>query len=113
MTTLVVSYAGERSARFDRGYYRTHHLPLVKETWGPQGMETISAFYPEENDPGAGPDTGVIAVCLCGFRDDAALHAAPSLPDTRAVMDDLPHFTDLKATQHVLSSPPSSSKEAK
>ena len=104
MTTLVVSYAGTKNARFDRAYYRTHHLPLVKKTWGPHGMETISVFYPEDDDGEAGPDTGIIAVCLCEFSDDAALHAALTLPATRAVMDDLPHFTELKATQHVLSS---------
>ena len=112
MTMLVVTYAGTKKARFNRAYYRTRHLPLVKKTWGPFGMETISAFYPEDNDGEAGPDAGIGAVCLWGFRDKAALQAALASSATSTVMEDLPHFTDLKATQHVLSSLPSS-REAK
>ena len=66
MTILAVTYAGATDAWFDREYYRTHHLPLVKQTWGPCGLETISAFYPDRNDSPAGEGTGMIAVCLCG-----------------------------------------------
>ena len=104
MTTLIVSYEGTKDAWFDREYYRTKHLPLVKHAWAPHGMQTISAFFPVDNDAAAGQDTGIVAVCLCGFTDDAALQTALASPDTPGVMNDLPNFTGLEAKQHVLRS---------
>ena len=104
MTTLIVTYTGPKDARFDREYYRTHHLPLVRRTWGPHGMETISAIFPVDNQPDAGADTGVIAACLCGFRDDDALREALASPGTPKVMADLKNFTNMKSVQHVLRS---------
>lgn len=104
MTTLIVTYRGTKDARFDREYYRTQHLPLVKRTWGPCGMQTISALFPVVNEPPAGEDTGIVAVCLCNFANDAALRTALASSDTPGVMNDLPNFTQLKAEQHVLRS---------
>ena len=109
---MTVTYRGEKTDRFDRSYYRDRHLPLVKEVWGPLGMETISAFFPEANEAAAGPETGIVAACICGFRDEDALHQALASPNTAKVMNDLPHFTDLKARQNVLS-PVRAEKEAK
>ena len=102
MVLMTVTYRGEKTARSDRIYYRNQHLPLVKEVWGPLGMETISAFFPEANEAAAGPETGIVATCICGFRDEAALQRALASPHTPRVMNDLPHFTDLKAQQNVL-----------
>ena len=102
MTLLAVTYRGKKDDWFDRAYYRTQHLPLVKATWGPLGMDTISAFFPEDNEAAAGLETGIVAACLCGFRDEAALQRALASPDTPKVMADLPHFTELKAEQNML-----------
>ena len=102
MVLMSVTYRGEKTDRFDRNYYRTRHLPLVKEVWGPLGLETISAFFPEANEAAAGPETGIVAACLCGFRDEASFQRALASPNTPRIMDDLPHFTDLKAQQNVL-----------
>lgn len=102
MVLLTVTYRGEKGDRFDRDYYRTQHLPLVKQIWGPLGMNTISAFFPEDNEAAAGPETGIVAACLCGFRDETALQRALASPDTSKVMADLPHFTELKAEQNIL-----------
>ena len=111
MTTFVVAYAGPKDSRFDREYYVTQHLPLVKKMWGDCGLETISAFFPRENATTAGKDTGIIALCLCGFRDDAALREALASAGTPTVMSDVPHFTDLQPDQSLLCSV--SEKEAK
>ena len=104
MTTLVVTYSGAKGARFDREYYRTRHLPLVRRAWGRHGMETISAFFPVENEEAAGEEVGIVAACLCGFRDDHALRSALASDGTPEVMQDLVNFTDLKAVQNVLCS---------
>ena len=93
MQTLFVTYPGDAGTRFDRDYYVRTHLPLVLDTWGPCGLETIAAFFP------AGNGAGTIAVCVCGFRDEAAFRAALALPQTAHVMADVPHFTDATPVQ--------------
>ena len=93
MVTLLVTYPGEADTRFDREYYVTTHLPLVRRAWGPCGMESIAAFFP------SGDGDGTIALCACGFRDEAALQAALHSPQTPEVMADVPHFTDAKPAQ--------------
>ncbi len=93
MKTVFVTYPGDSSTRFDRQYYVTNHLPLVTSAWGPLGMQSITAFFP------AGTGEGTIAVCVCEFRDDEAINAALHAPETTAVMEDVPHFTDAKPKQ--------------
>ena len=93
MTTLYVTYPGDARTRFDRDYYVGTHLPLVTEAWGPHGLETVAAFFP------AGDGAGTVAVCVCGFRDEAALAASLASPQTPRVMADVPHFTDAKPSQ--------------
>ena len=93
MTMLFVTYAGDGNTRFDRDYYVSTHLPLVLETWSLYGLETVAAFFPA--DDGA----GTIAMCVCGFRDEAAISASLGSPQTERVMADVKHFTDAKPTQ--------------
>lgn len=88
MTTLFVTYTGDVGTRFDRDYYVGTHLPLVLEAWGPHGLETVAAFFP------AGDGAGTIAVCVCGFRDEAAIGASLGSPQTECVMTDIKNFTD-------------------
>lgn len=89
MTTIFVTYTGTAADRFDRDYYVNAHMPLVKEAWGPLGLESADAFFP------AGDGAGMIAVAICNFRDDAALEAAFASPRTPEVMADVARFTDL------------------
>ncbi len=93
MKTVFVTYAGDSSTRFDRHYYVEKHLPLVTGAWAPYGLESIAAFFP------AGSGEGTIAVCVCEFRDDEAISASLHAPETRAVMEDVAHFTDAKPKQ--------------
>ena len=93
MTTLYVTYPGDAATRFDRDYYVARHLPLVMAAWGPLGLRSADAFFP------AGDGGGTVAVCVCRFRDDAALAAALASSQTPAVMADVGHFTDSKPSQ--------------
>lgn len=93
MTMLFVTYPGDASTHFDRDYYLSTHLPLVLEAWGPYGLETAAAFFP------AGDGADMIAVCVCGFRDEAAIPAALASPQTERVMADVKNFTDAVPTQ--------------
>ena len=93
MTNLFVTYPGDAGTRFDREYYVGVHLPLVREAWGPHGLETIAAFFP------AGEGAGTIAACVCGFRDEAALRAAVGSAQTPRVLADVKHFTDAEPSR--------------
>ena len=90
MTTMYVSYAGNAATRFDREYYVQRHLPLVMEAWGPHGLASATALFP------SGDGAGTIAVCICEFRDEAALAAAMASPRTPDVMADVKRFTDVE-----------------
>ena len=93
MTYLFVTYPGDARTRFDRDYYISTHLPLVREAWGSYGLESIAAFFP------VGEGEGTIAVCLCGFRDEAALRAAIGSSQSPRVMADVRNFTDVVPSQ--------------
>ena len=86
---VYVTYQGEPATRFDRRYYVDQHLPLVLRSWAPYGLEGLAAFFP------AVDQVGVIALCECRFRDEAAVDAAFRSPEAPAVMADLPRFTDV------------------
>ncbi len=93
MTIVYVTYPGEPGTRFDREYYNREHLPLVQASWGRYGLESLAVFYPE------GDGAGTIAVCICGFRDEAAVKASFSSPEAERVMADIPRFTDAQPIQ--------------
>lgn len=93
MTTVFVVYPGSSTTRFDRAYYAAKHLPLVMEVWGPHGLQSATAFYPE------GSGDGIIALCICVFVSDEAVTASFASERAGEVMDDIPHFTEARPTQ--------------
>ena len=48
MVVVYIKYTGDESTRFDRSYYRNHHLPLVMQYWKRHGLESLSVLYPED-----------------------------------------------------------------
>lgn len=90
---MYVTYEGPADARFDRTYWLDRHFPLVREAWGPHGMESLAGFFPE------GGGAGVVAICPVTFRGEEAMRAALAAPETARVMDDLKNFTDLPSRQ--------------
>ena len=97
MAILYVTYPGQAGTRFDRAYYVDVHLPLVRNAWNRHGLEGAAAFFPPGGDPDGGD--GTIAVCICRFRDEAALRAALASPHSGPVMADVPRFTDATPSQ--------------
>ncbi len=93
MATVYVTYPGDPGTRFDRDYYIHTHLPLVCESWKPYGLQSAAAFFP------SGEGAGILAVCLCQFRDEAAIAASFGSPESGRVMADIAHFTDAKPSQ--------------
>lgn len=86
---VYVTYVGTPQSQFDREYYVTAHLPLVRQAWQQYGLISVSAFFP------ALAQAGTIAICECVFRDDAALDAAFASAEVAGVMADVARFTEL------------------
>ena len=93
MIDLYVTYPGDSHTRFDRSYYVAKHLPLVRKSWAPYGLQSAEAFFPQESG------AGTIAVCLCVFRDEQSVREAFTSPVAAEVMDDVVRFTDAKPSQ--------------
>ena len=87
MITMYVTYAGNAGTQFDRDHWINVHLPLVREAWEPHGLLSAGGFFP------SGDGGGLIAICPCVFRDEAAMDAALASPATKRVMDDVKNVT--------------------
>lgn len=90
MITMYVTYDGNADTKFDRDHWINVHLPLVRETWGPHGLESVAGFFP------SGDGGGMIAIAPCVFRDEAAMNAALASPGTELVMEDVKKVTDVQ-----------------
>lgn len=95
MISMYVTYAGNDATPFNREHWLNVHFPLVLKCWGPYGLERIGGFFPQ------GDNSGLIAIAHCVFRDEAAMHAALSSPETAEVMADVPLVTDVKPRRSV------------
>lgn len=89
MISLVVSYPRSAGGHFDADYYVAQHLPLVREAWGPHGLDSIEAYFP------AGGEGDILAMAVCTFADQAAIDTAFAAPRTGEVMADVPNYTNL------------------
>lgn len=98
MTIMYVTYAGNADTPFDRQHWINVHFPLVRECWGPYGLERLAGFFPQ------GDGGGLIAIATCVFRDEAAMEAALASPETERVMADVDLVTTVKP-QRSLASP--------
>lgn len=83
MITMLVTYAGGEDTPFDRDHWINVHFPLVRECWSPHGLVSAGGFFPR------GDSAGLIAVGIVNFRDDAAMEAALSSPETARIMADV------------------------
>ena len=84
---MYVTYAGDASTEFDRDHWIDVHLPLVREAWTPYGLVSAGGFFP------SGDGGGLLAICPCVFRDEAAMQAALASPETERVMDEVRKVT--------------------
>ena len=93
--TMYVTYSGDANTRFDREHWISVHLPLVRECWGPYGLERVGGFFPE------GDGGGLIAIAPCVFRDEEAMQAALGSTATARVMDAVKKVTNVEPERSV------------
>lgn len=98
MATLFVTYQGDTSARFDRLYYTSRHIPLVLNAWDQYGLLRCDAYF-----WGGGEGANVpLAICLCHFAHRDDIDTALAADESVRVMDDIANFTDVEPTRSVM-----------
>ena len=83
MIKVSVMYANTPDARFDHGYYRDKHMPLVKARMGDAGLA------------GGAPGAPATYVGMCHiFCDSIEAFQAGFGPHAKEIMADIPNYTD-------------------
>ena len=96
--TLYVYYRGNANTRFNREYYTRHHMALVLSVWKRYGLLSCEPLYPPRVESDS---EQVLAICVCVFRDEAAINASFASKEASEVMADIARFTDAEAQRHV------------
>jgi uncharacterized protein (TIGR02118 family) len=92
MATLIVSYPAVEGAEFDREYYVSKHVELVRTAWSGFGLQSAEILFPA---PGKQP---FACMTILRFADGAGINAALSSAATAEVIGDVANFTTLVPT---------------
>ena len=89
-----VLYPNDDNLKFDMSYYLKSHLPLVKEKFGPYGLQRvdITEFGPDAD--GTKPRFVIQAVIVWGNQDDMSM--AMASPEAGLVFGDMAHFCNVQ-----------------
>jgi len=92
MIKVSVIYPGSASVRFDHGYYRTKHLPLIKRSMG----SGLKYYAIDKGLSGATTDTPATYVAACHLMCDSMEAYQSSFgPHAKEIRDDIRNFTDV------------------
>ncbi len=75
---------------FNMDYYLNKHIPMAKKAWTPHGLESMVVTEVPE-----GSDFAVMVPVV--FRDMDAWQAAAACEETKAVVADVPNFSNQRA----------------
>ena len=92
MIKVSVMYPHQPGARFDHGYYRDKHLPLVQARMG-----AACRFYTiDKGLAGGGPGDPPTYVAMCHiYCDSVEAFQAGFGPHAAEILADIPNYTDL------------------
>jgi uncharacterized protein (TIGR02118 family) len=94
MYILTVTYPKSKGATFDFDYYRNEHLPEVGKAFGPFGLGYASVLKGEESLDGKEP--AYFAIAILSFREEQGARDAVGSDAAKALIDDIPNFTNCK-----------------
>ncbi|GAB3626219.1 ethyl tert-butyl ether degradation protein EthD [Pandoraea terrae] len=92
MATLIVSYPATEAATFDRDYYLSTHVPLVRSAWSEFGLQSAEILFPA---PGPQP---FACMAILRFSDQLGVNAALSSAKTAEVIGDMSNFSNVAPT---------------
>ena len=92
MIKVSVMYPYKEGARFDHDYYRDKHMPMVKDRMG-----AACKFYTvDKGIAGGTPGAPPVYVAMCHlYCESVAAFQAGFGPHAKAIMGDIPNYTDL------------------
>lgn len=98
MIKVSVMYPHQPGARFDHDYYRDKHMPLVKSLLGPACL-----FYTVDKGlAGGAPGQPPAYVGMCHlYADSVQSFQAAFAPNAKAILADIPNYTDLAPVMQV------------
>ena len=94
MYILTVTYPKSKGATFDFDYYRQKHLPEVGKAFGQFGLGYASVLKGEETVGGKEP--AYFAVAILSFAEEQGARDAVASDGARALIEDIPNFTNCK-----------------
>lgn len=98
MIKVSVMYPHTPGARFDHGYYRDKHMPLVKARMG----DALRSYTVDKGLAGGTADAPPTYVGMCHlFCDSVESFQAGFAPHAEEIMADIPNYTDLAPVMQV------------
>ncbi len=92
MIKVSVMYPDKPGARFDHDYYRDKHLPLVKEKIG----AALTHYTIDKGLSGGAPGSAPPYIAMCHlFFESIEAFQSDFFPQAKAIMADVPNYTDL------------------
>jgi uncharacterized protein (TIGR02118 family) len=91
MIKVSVMYPNPPGARFDHEYYRTKHMPMVKNRMG----ESLKSYTVDKGLAGGAPGTAATYIAVGHlFCDSSEVFQKGFGPHAKEIMDDIPNYTD-------------------
>ena len=98
MIKVSVMYPNTAGARFDHDYYRDKHMPMLKEKMG----EACKSYTIDKGLAGGAPGAPAPYIGMCHiFCDSVESFQAAFGPHMKAIMADVPNYTDLKPVMQI------------
>jgi uncharacterized protein (TIGR02118 family) len=99
MVVFSVLYPTQPGGRFDQGYYRASHIPLVQAAFATSGLRTVEVQQGlSAGDGGAAP---FVAMAHLTFESPEALQASLTGPRAAEVFADIANFTNIEPVTQV------------
>ncbi|NDZ16039.1 EthD family reductase [Variovorax sp. WS11] len=98
MIKVSVMYPNTAGARFDHDYYRDKHMPMLKEKMG----DACKSYTIDKGLAGGAPGAPAPYIGMCHiFCDSVESFQAAFGPHMKAIMGDVPNYTDLKPVMQI------------
>lgn len=93
MIKVSVFYPNKPGAKFDHGYYRDTHMPMVKAKMG----SYCKSYTVDKGLAGGTPDAPAVFVAMCHiYCNTVEDFLAGFGPHAKDIMGDVPNYTDLQ-----------------
>lgn len=98
MIKVSVMYPFSAGARFDHGYYRDKHMPLLKKRLG----DACLYYTIDKGLAGGGPGTPPAYVAMCHvFSESVETFNAAFGPHAKEILGDIANYTDLQPVMQI------------